>query len=228
MADANQIMGTYGRLLRKNVRLNALAQKAWSYKDAHEFADKAADLVFEVLKLHMGDPANITRDEAVQIFTAVMKKNHEEVARVCAKAQNDMYKKAGVGLKALTPDFNADKAHGLATVVTDTEEITDDYIRTLIKNNSLAVVDDSIRVNAAAATNLGLAVHITRTYDDVGLHNGKDVCKWCMERAGDWTDYAEAYQAGAFERHPGCGCLIEYHVGKTHTWQNRAGGWNEF
>ena len=39
MADANQIMGTYGRLLRKNVRLNALAEKAWSYKDAHEFGD---------------------------------------------------------------------------------------------------------------------------------------------------------------------------------------------
>lgn len=227
MADVNQILRAYGKQLRKNVRLNHLAENAWNYKDAHDFASKAAELLCDVLKLYM-DPATVTYDDAVQIFTAVMKKNHEEVARVCAKAQNDMYKKAGVGLKALTPDFNADKARGLATVVTDTEEITDDYIRTLIKNNSLAVVDDSIRVNAAAATNLGLAVHITRTYDDVGLHNGKDVCQWCMDRVGDWTDYGEALRAGAFERHPGCGCMIEYHVGKTHTWQNRAGGWNEF
>jgi hypothetical protein len=227
MADVNQILRAYGKQLRKNVRLNHLAENAWNYKDAHDFASKAAELLCDVLKLYM-DPATVTYDDAVQIFTAVMKKNHEEVARVCAKAQNDMYKKAGVGLKALTPDFNADKARGLATVVTDTEEITDDYIRTLIKNNSLAVVDDSIRVNAAAATNLGLAVHITRTYDDVGLHNGKDVCQWCMDRVGDWTDYGEAFRAGAFERHPGCGCMIEYHVGKTHTWQNRAGGWNEF
>lgn len=227
MADVNQILRAYGKQLRKNVRLNHLAENAWNYKDAHDFASKAAELLCDVLKLYM-DPATVTHDDAVQIFTAVMKKNHEEVARVCAKAQNDMYKKAGVGLKALTPDFNADKARGLATVVTDTEEITDDYIRTLIKNNSLAVVDDSIRVNAAAATNLGLAVHITRTYDDVGLHNGKDVCQWCMDRVGDWTDYGEAFRAGAFERHPGCGCMIEYHVGKTHTWQNRVGGWNEF
>lgn len=227
MADVNQILRAYGKQLWKNVRLNHLAENAWNYKDAHDFASKAAELLCDVLKLYM-DPATVTYDDAVQIFTAVMKKNHEEVARVCAKAQNDMYKKAGVGLKALTPDFNADKARGLATVVTDTEEITDDYIRTLIKNNSLAVVDDSIRVNAAAATNLGLAVHITRTYDDVGLHNGKDVCQWCMDRVGDWTDYGEAFRAGAFERHPGCGCMIEYHVGKTHTWQNRAGGWNEF
>ena len=227
MADVNQILRAYGKQLQKNVRLNHLAENAWNYKDAHDFAGKAAELLCDVLKLYM-DPATVTYDDAVQIFTAVMKKNHEEVARVSAKAQNDMYKKAGVGLKALTPDFNADKARGLATVVTDTEEITDDYIRTLIKNNSLAVVDDSIRVNAAAATNLGLTVHITRTYDDVGLHNGKDVCQWCMDRVGDWTDYGEAFRAGAFERHPGCGCMIEYHVGKTHTWQNRAGGWNEF
>ena len=226
MADVNQILRAYGKQLRKNVRLNHLAENAWNYKDAHDFAGKAAELLCDVLKLYM-DPATVTYDDAVQIFTAVMKKNHEEVARVCAKAQNDMYKKAGVGLKALTPDFNADKARGLATVVTDTEEITDDYIRTLIKNNSLAVVDDSIRVNAAAATNLGLAVHITRTYDDVGLHNGKDVCQWCMDRVGDWTDYGEAFRAGAFERHPGCGCMIEYHVGKTHTWSNTKGAWND-
>ena len=226
MADVNQILRAYGKQLRKNVRLNHLAENAWNYNDAHDFASKAAELLCDVLKLYM-DPATVTYDDAVQIFTAVMKKNHEEVARVCAKAQNDMYKKAGVGLKALTPDFNADKARGLATVVTDTEEITDDYIRTLIKNNSLAVVDDSIRVNAAAATNLGLAVHITRTYDDVGLHNGKDVCQWCMDRQGEWDNYQEALAAGAFERHPGCGCMIDYHVGKTHTWSNTKGAWND-
>ena len=228
MADANQIIGAYAKLLRKNVRLNALAERAWSYSDAHKFADEAADLMFDVLKLYTNGHTDITRDEAVQIFTAVMKKNHEEVVKVCARAQNDMYRKAGVGLKAITPDFNAEKVRSLAEVISESEEVTDDYLRGLIKNNSLGVVDETLRVNAAAASNMGLAVHITRTYDDVGLHNGKDVCKWCMDRAGDWTDYAEAYQAGAFERHPGCGCLIEYHVGKTHTWQNRAGGWNEF
>ena len=79
--------------------------------------------------------------------------------------------------------------------------------------------------NAEAAANMGLETHIVRTYDGVGLHNGKDPCKWCMDRAGDWTDYQSAYDAGCFERHPGCGCRIDYHVGKTRTWSNRAGTW---
>lgn len=226
MTDVNQILRVYGKHLQKNVRLKALAEKAWSYEDAHKFADEAAGLLCDVLKLYM-DPATVTYDDAVRIFEATMQKNYSEVTKVCAKVQRGMYRKAGVGLNALTPEFDAKKARGLATVVTESEEITDDYLRNLIKNNSLGVVDETLRINAAAATNMGLYVHITRKYDDVGLHNGKDVCQWCMDREGDWTDYQEAYSAGCFERHPGCGCVIDYHVGKTHTWSNSKGGWRD-
>ena len=40
------------------------------------------------------------------------------------------------------------------------------------------------------------------------------------EPVADNVDEAEA--AGAFERHPGCGCVITYDVGKTRTWSNAA------
>ena len=226
MADVNQILRVYGKHLQKNVRLKALAEKAWSYEDAHKFADEAAGLLCDVLKMYM-DPATVTYDDAVRIFEAAMQKNYSEVTKVCAKVQRGMYRKAGVGLKALTPEFNAEKARGLATAITDAEEVTDDYVWNLVKNNALGVVDDMIRINSEASENVGLYVHIVRKYDDVGLHNGKDVCQWCMDRVGDWTDYEEAYRAGAFERHPGCGCMIDYHVGKTHTWSNTKGAWND-
>jgi hypothetical protein len=173
------------------------------------------------------DPATVTYDDAVQIFEAVMQENYSEVTRVCAKGHNGIYRKAGVGLNALTPEFNAEKARGLATAITDAEEVTDDYVRGLVTNNSLGVVDDAIRINSEASENVGLFVHIVRRYDDVGLHNGKDVCQWCMEREGEWDDYQDALAAGAFERHPGCGCIIDYNVGKTHTWSNTKGAWND-
>lgn len=226
MADVNQILRVYGKHLQKNVRLKALAEKAWSYEDAHKFADEAANLLCDVLKLYM-DPATVTYDDAVRIFEATMQKNYSEVTKVCAKVQRGMYRNAGVGLNALTPEFNADKARGLATVVTESEEITDDYLRNLVKNNALGVVDDMIRINSQASENVGLFVHIVRRYDDVGLHGGKDVCQWCMDREGEWDNYQEALAAGAFERHPGCGCMIDYHVGKTHTWSNTKGAWND-
>jgi hypothetical protein len=226
MADVNQILRVYGKYLQKNVRLKALAEKAWSYEDAHKFADEAAGLLCDVLKLYM-DPATVTYDDAVRIFEAAMQKNYSDVTKVCAKVQRDMYRKAGVGLNALTPEFNAEKARGIAQVITDAEEVTDDYMRNLVKNNALGVVDDMIRINSEASENVGLYVHIVRKYDDVGLHNGKDVCQWCMEREGEWDNYQEAFSAGAFERHPGCGCMIDYHVGKTHTWSNTKGAWND-
>lgn len=226
MADVNQILRVYGKHLQKNVRLKALAEKAWSYEDAHKFADEAAGLLCDVLKLYM-DPATVTYDDAVRIFEAAMQKNYSEVTKVCAKVQRDMYRKAGVGLNALTPEFNAEKARGIAQVITDAEEVTDDYMRNLVKNNALGVVDDMIRINSEASENVGLYVHIVRKYDDVGLHNGKDVCRWCMDREGEWDNYQEALAAGAFERHPGCGCVIDYHVGKTHTWSNTKGAWND-
>ena len=226
MADVDKILRVYGKQLRNNVRLKTLAERAYSYKDAQEYATKAAEVLCDVLKLYM-DPSTVSYEEALQIFTSTMQKNHSAVASICARAQNKIYSEAGVGLKALVPEYNVEMVRGIAAAITDAEEASDDYVRNLVVNNSRKIVDEAIRENAEAGERIGLIVHITRKYDDVGLHNGKDVCQWCMDREGDWTDYQEAYSAGCFERHPGCGCVIDYHVGKTHTWSNSKGGWRD-
>lgn len=226
MADVDKILRVYGKQLRKNVRLKALAERVYSYNDAQEYATKAAQVLCDVLKMYM-DPSTVTYDEALQIFTSTMQKNYSAVSSICARAQNKIYQESGVGLQALVPEYNAEMARGLAVAITDAEEVTDDYVRNLVVNNSRKIVDEAIRENAEAGEHMGLVVHITRRYDDVGLHNGKDVCEWCKEREGEWDDYQEAYNAGCFERHPGCGCVIDYHVGKTHTWSNSNGGWRD-
>lgn len=74
----------------------------------------------------------------------------------------------------------------------------------------LKVQDDSLKENASNASGAGLEVRVTRTYDGVGVHNGKDSCQWCLDRCGENMTLEEAYEKGAFQRHPGCGCIIEY------------------
>jgi hypothetical protein len=226
MADVNQILRVYGKHLRNNVRLKALAERAYSYKDAQEFATKTADVLCDVLKMYM-DPATVTPEDAMQIFTAVVRRNYTEVAKICEQVQHKIYADAGVGLNAIAPEFNPEKARGLATAITDAEQVTDDFVRNMVVNSARSVVDEAIRINTEASENVGLTVHIKRRYDDIGLHNGKDVCQWCLDREGEWDNYEDAYNAGVFERHPGCGCTIEYEVGKTHTWSNSAGRWND-
>lgn len=225
MADVNQILRVYGKRLSSNVRLKALAERAVSYKDAQEFASKTADVLCDVLKLYM-DPATVSPEDAMQIFTAVTRRNYTVVADICEQVQRKVYKDAGVGLNALAPEFNVTRARKLASAITDAEQVTDDFVRNMVVNSARSVVDDAIRINSEASENVGLTVHIKRRYDDVGLHNGKDVCQWCLDREGEWDNYEDAYNAGAFERHPGCGCTIEYEVGRTHTWSNSMYGWN--
>lgn len=77
---------------------------------------------------------------------------------------------------------------------------------------TLQAVDRMLSANAEAADNVGLETRISRTYDGKGLSGGR-VCEWCLERECDELPYEEAKAQGAFERHPGCGCVIVYDHG---------------
>lgn len=90
--------------------------------------------------------------------------------------------------------------------------------------------DDFQRENAKLRNELGLETTVVRVYDGVGLHDGKTPCEWCISREGAYS-YRDAIDNGVFERHPGCGCLIEYHTSKgvdvqtdwtTNTWESRS------
>lgn len=87
-------------------------------------------------------------------------------------------------------------------------------LRNHIEILSLKAKDDSIKQNASASENAGLSTRVTRTYDNVGVHNRKDDCEWCLSRCGVDMTLQEAYEKGSFERHPGCGCEILYKTSK--------------
>lgn len=227
MANVEQFVRTLRNRLRSGATLRRLAQKATTYADAQTFAKKAGEELFATLN-RMGDISQIPQDELSEILTAMLRETHSEVSRVCRRVQANINEIAGLdGLGVLEPEFSQERAGGIATAITDSaQDVAPEYIRNLIVNNSVSNVDESIRRNSSAHESMGLKVHIVRKYDHVGLHGGKEDCQWCLDREGEWTDYAEALADGAFERHPGCGCLITYEVGKTRTWQNRAGGWH--
>ena len=73
--------------------------------------------------------------------------------------------------------------------------------------------DDFQRENARLRNELGLETTVVRVYDGKGLHGGKEPCEWCISREGVYS-YEDARANGVFERHPGCGCTIEYHTSK--------------
>lgn len=85
----------------------------------------------------------------------------------------------------------------------------DNVIENLITTDSAKIVDDSLKGNAEFADRAGLEIRVTRVYDGVGLSRGR-VCQWCKDRECRNATLQEAYDIGAFQRHPGCECVIEY------------------
>lgn len=78
-----------------------------------------------------------------------------------------------------------------------------------IKTTALDFNDDFLKANTEIRDNMGFKQTIIREYDGVGLANGRRPCNWCIGRAGIYESYQEAKDAGAFERHTGCGCTID-------------------
>ena len=83
-------------------------------------------------------------------------------------------------------------------------------------------VDHVQRKNAAFQSN-DFDVTVSRTYDRVGLSEGR-TCKWCLARTGKNVPYDLAVKMGMFERHEGCHCEIEYNNHGEKTYQYRKGG----
>ena len=88
-------------------------------------------------------------------------------------------------------------------------DLIDKNIDNLISTDSAKIGDDSLKENAEFAAKAGLEVRVSRVYDGVGLSRGR-VCEWCKSRECDNVSLEEAYRIGAFQRHPGCECVIEY------------------
>ena len=137
--------------------------------------------------------------------------NYRLLSKAATVAQENMNREAGIGLKAAVPEMNRGRIHDIvdAAAVSDTQEKLDAALDEPVKTFSRTVIDDFKRENAKLHDEAGLDVRVEREYDGVGLHDGTDVCEWCLERAGAWT-YEKAIDNGVFARHDGCGCQIDY------------------
>lgn len=181
-----------------------------TYQEAGQFASMSGEHIGNILVKNLEEAFHngITVEEAMELIPPPLRKNQEYVSNVTARIQKTLNDKAGVGLKPV-PGMMDD-----AKVAEFAENVANGYSREQIlkecENISRKIVDDAAQKNAAVHDRVGMRVLVTREYDDVGVHDGKDQCQWCLDRCGVDMTYEEAYAKGAFERHPGCGCIITY------------------
>lgn len=96
------------------------------------------------------------------------------------------------------------------TLDSKTAEELSNALNLPVTTTALDFNDDFMEANAELRDKMGFKQVITREYDGVGLGNGRRPCNWCIGRSGTYYSYQEAKDAGAFERHTGCGCTIDW------------------
>lgn len=230
--DVKKVLSDLDRKIAQDAKAAKLQRdvekglKVW--QAAEEFSSRTGIHAAEVINsgiLEQYPDGKIPEDEAKALTLNVCGRVYTYVADVSEKAQQATNDAAGVGLKPLVPEFDRERAEGIGKEIAGYENVSErkEQIRKEIVNNSRSIVDNTIKVNARAHEAAGLVPRVTRVYDGVGLSNGR-TCEWCKERCGENMTYQEAYDKGAFQRHPGCGCEILYSVGKRtqrqSNWEN--------
>ena len=231
--DAKATIEKYEKKIAQDAKIAKWDAQARSglnkWRAAQELASRtgmtaAEALLSDLLKEY--PDGKIPEEIAKTVAVPVVKRNYQTVSKVAEAAQTATNREAGIGLKALVPEFDKERAEGIAKNIASLDNLADhkELIKKEIVNNSRSIVDQTIKKNAEAHEAVGLYTVITRTYDDVGVRYRTEPCQWCLDREGTWTHYSEAKADGVFERHPGCGCVIDYKVGKTHTISTNKGG----
>lgn len=190
-----------------------------TYADVERLASRTGTITGTLISDRLSELAvdgTVTEDQAREVLMSLTESNHRLVSNAAAEVQESLNRRAGLGLKAIRPEFNRDRVEGLITEVVGKEDVAA-FRNTLIQqveNVSMAAVDDSVKVNAKAHYNAGLSPKIVRVTD------GK-CCDWCSKLAGVY-EYGEVNYTGSrvFRRHVNCGCQVLYDPGDGKKWQD--------
>ena len=203
-------------ILRNYLRSKKMAREITGFEDAQKYAESLGKALASALG---NDFTDIDEADLAMALQPLLRRAYDDSATVAMMAQLSVNQKAKLNIGTLRPEFDPDYADKMAEELAG-KLVDIRFVQNLVNQRTLGAVDETVRKNSEAHAEMGLDVHIVRTYSDVGLRAGtkySEDCHWCISRCGDWDNYREAYDAGCFERHPGCLCVIDYHVGKTHT-----------
>lgn len=188
---------------------------AASFQDADLFAVEVgsmmADAMKEVLILEDLPGGKLYRNIAQRTIGEGLKDTYGIVSNAAATIQEEINGRNNIGLKAVKPKLETDRVDKIVNRASNakTQTALENNLTDAVPTFARQVVDDTQKANARLHDKAGLEVTVVREYDGVGLHDGTDACEWCLSRADTWT-YDKALSAGVFERHEGCGCIIEY------------------
>lgn len=214
----NRIQGEMKRMLAHAGNVTGLEKKIRMGKATQRDVSKYADIVGQaasrafksVIKLENLPDGKLYWNIADKTIGQTLSGIYNDVNKVAAIQMrgDDIKKGFKLGIKqGITPDKRIRDVLNMVVGQT-TQEQLDNAMTDPVISTARKFYDDFQRANGNVREALGFGEVVIRHYDDVGLHNGKTPCEWCLARQGTFS-MQEAHELGVFERHPGCGCNIE-------------------
>lgn len=232
-----KIKKEFDKAIKSDSELNNISKAIESgnatYKEANEFTKRLTELLAKSVNKYANENTlpngHFYQNIGDAVLEPLLRQCYEEIAKQCASVQKAINDMAKINIKPQEPDYDeyrsfevVNRANSFPVYNEEAQKSTEKTMESTNYN----YVDKSIQKNAEFQTSSGLTATVTRRYDGVGLHDGKQACQWCLSRTGSNVPYREAKQRGMFERHEGCGCTIEYVSAKgIRTFQNRKESW---
>ena len=208
------IENDFKRLFEESSTIKAIkkliAKGAATYAEANAFAAETGRLLVQAFKKNLSSAVlpegKMYFNIAERILGSTLGDNHKLIASTAAKIQEDLNKAAGIGIKAVEIKLDKDKIKGFVDRIS-AEPMYDDVAWILDKpviNNSLSIVDATIKANAELHARVGLSPKIVRTPSG-------GACEWCRAVAGTYA-YPDVPD-DVYRRHDNCYCSVDYNPG---------------
>lgn len=206
-----QIQKDFRTRIQSSTRLKDLLQlvadgKA-TYVQAEEFAHEAGTLLSQTLGEHISSAvlpdAKMYFNIADRVLRPVLEEDHQIISDVAVQIQEQLNKKAGIGLKAQSAPVNEDRIDGIIDKVSDADNFDDVgwVLYEPVINFSQSVVDEILKANIDFQGKAGLRPRIIR-------HAEHKCCEWCSRLEGKY-DYPKV-PPDVYRRHERCRCTVDY------------------
>lgn len=184
----------------------ALRHNVASYRDASEAAARVGDILGQVLMRH-APVIDITDWDVERLIPSALGFNHEVVSEWCEMVQEELNRKAGIGIRAVRPKFDGDRAYGMVKELRSNPEFfnIEKTFYDQLTNFTMSVVDHSIHDNADLQSKAGIESYVVRVAEG-------GACPWCRALVGRYV-YSEVKETGndVWRRHDNCRCTIDWY-----------------
>ncbi len=180
------------------------------YKQVQSYAVEIADKSSKAVINNFDDSlinefGTLNYDILNEVLSDILESDYKLIANACVIAQTEMNKNANIGLKAIAPKYDDDRAHSIIWDMAqrDLNSFKQAY-PAYTDNFYQSTVDEAVRANADFQWKARLEPKIVRIAEATA-------CKWCKSIEGTYK-YEDVKDTGndVFRRHTDCKCTVTY------------------